>query len=216
MLEKMSDFFEARLQGYDEHMLKNIDSAEEFYPYTADLLPKEQGARVIDLGCGTGLELREYYRQNPSAKVLGIDLSEGMLSALTEKLPGKDMTLVCGSYFDLPFGIEEFDSAISVESLHHYTKEEKIPLYKKLHSALRLGGYFILTDYFALSDEEEKMHRKNLLQMMAEEGISDGEIYHYDTPLTVEHEIEALTEAGFTAVQVLKSWGATYTLKALK
>ena len=32
MLEKMSDFFEARLDGYDEHMMTNIESANEFYP----------------------------------------------------------------------------------------------------------------------------------------------------------------------------------------
>ena len=35
-------------------------------------------------------------------------------------------------------------------------------------------------------------------------------------PLTVQHETEALLEAGFASVQVLKSWGATYTIKAVK
>ena len=32
MLEKMADFFENRLDGYDKHMLTNIESAEEFFP----------------------------------------------------------------------------------------------------------------------------------------------------------------------------------------
>ena len=40
MLEKMSEFFENRLDGYDEHMLTNIAFAEVFYPFTADCLPK--------------------------------------------------------------------------------------------------------------------------------------------------------------------------------
>ena len=39
MLEKMSDFFEKRLDGYDLHMLNDIESAREFYPFTAELLP---------------------------------------------------------------------------------------------------------------------------------------------------------------------------------
>ena len=39
MLEKMTDFFEARLDGYDEHMLTSIESAVEFYPFTAKQLP---------------------------------------------------------------------------------------------------------------------------------------------------------------------------------
>lgn len=38
--------------------------------------------------------------------------------------------------------------------------------------------------------------------------------YHYDTPLTVAHETQALLAAGFSSVEVLKHWGATYTLKA--
>ena len=28
MLERMSDFFEKRLGGYDEHMMPNVESAE--------------------------------------------------------------------------------------------------------------------------------------------------------------------------------------------
>ena len=216
MLEKMSEFFESRLEGYDQHMLNNIESATEFYPFTADALPAVVNTRLLDLGCGTGLELEEYYLRCPTAKVTGIDLSEKMLSALKNKFTDKNITLIVGSYFDIPFGRDLFDAAVSVESLHHFTKAEKLPLYAKLHSALRDNGFFILTDYFALSDEEEKLHRVTLAKLKAEQGISDNEFYHYDTPLTVKHETEALREAGFSSVEVLKNWGATYTIKAIK
>ncbi len=216
MLEKMSDFFEKRLAGYDEHMMTNIESAADFYPFTAQMLPVIENSMILDLGCGTGLELEEYYLRCPSAKVTGIDLSQGMLSVLGKKFAKKDITLIVGSYFDVPFGEELFDAAVSVESLHHFTKEEKIPLYTKLHAALKENGYFILTDYFSLSDEEEKMHRQNLIALKAEQGIGDDEFYHYDTPLTVKHEAEALLEVGFSNVEVLNHWGATHTLKAVK
>ena len=216
MLERMGEFFEKRLNGYDEHMLTNIESAREFYPYTAECLPKADGCRVLDLGCGTGLELEYYFALNPTARVTGIDLSQGMLDALSAKFESKDITLVCDSYFAVPLGENIFDSAVSVESLHHFTKEEKIPLYEKLSGAIKNGGYFVLTDYFALSDEEEQMHRDTLLALKTVHGITDGEFYHYDTPLTVAHEIEALTAAGFSSVEVLKNWGATYCLIAKK
>ena len=216
MLEKMSDFFEARLDGYDEHMLTNIESATEFYPFTAKMLPSANSCRILDLGCGTGLELEEYFFVCPTAKVTGVDLSQGMLSALKKKFTDKDITLIVGSYFDVPFGKNEFDAAVSVESLHHFTKEEKVSLYHKLRNALEDGGYFILTDYFSLSDEEEQMHRRNLLALKAEQGITDDDFYHYDTPLTVQHETEALLEAGFSRVEILGRWGPTYTLKAVK
>ena len=216
MLEKMSDFFEARIVGYDEHMLNNIESADEFYPFTAKQLPTTENCHILDLGCGTGLELGEYYMLNPSARVTGIDLSQGMLSALKKKFADKNITLICSSFFEAPFGESVFDSAVSVESLHHFTKEEKTPLYIKLHKALKDGGCFILTDYFSLSDEEEQMHRQNLIALKSEQGITDDEFYHYDTPLTVKHETEALLEAGFSSVIVLKNWGATYTIKSVK
>ena len=216
MLEKMAEFFENRLDGYDEHMMTNIEAANEFYPFTADKLPIDLNSQLIDLGCGTGLELEEYYLRCPSAKVTGIDLSQGMLSALKKKFSDKDITLITGSYFDVTFGEAVFDAAVSVESLHHFTKEEKVPLYEKLYKALKDKGYFILTDYFSLSDEEELMHRQELLRLKEEQGIIGGEFYHYDTPLTVEHEMEALAEAGFESVEVLKNWGATYTIKATK
>ncbi|MBQ9083415.1 MAG: class I SAM-dependent methyltransferase [Clostridia bacterium] len=216
MLEKMRDFFETRLNGYDAHMMTNIASADAFYPFTAVQLPSVAHCRILDLGCGTGLELEAYYRRNPSAKITGIDLSSGMLAELRKKFPGKDITLIPGSYFDVPFGEACFDAAVSVESLHHFTKEQKIPLYAKLCKALKNGGYFILTDYFSLSDDEERMHRQQLIELKQQQGITDDAFYHYDTPLTVAHECEALLEAGFSSVEMLNSWGATHTLKALR
>ena len=210
----MDAFFEARLDGYEEHMMNNIESAGEFYPFTAAQLPVKADAKVLDLGCGTGLEMDWYFRKNPTAAVTGIDLSEGMLHAFHEKYYDKNITLICASYFDVPLGEGVFDAAVSVESLHHFTKEEKIPLYTKLRNSLKTGGYFILTDYFSLSNEEEQLHRKTLIDLKREQGLPDGVFYHYDTPLTVEHEREALHAAGFTKVEVLNNWGSTYTLKA--
>ena len=216
MLEKMAEFFEARLDFYDEHMINDLEGADNFYPFTAECLPKEEGASVIDLGCGTGLELEWYFKLNPTAKITGIDLSEGMLNALREKFKHKDITLIKGSYFDVPFGENKFDAAVSVESLHHFTKAAKLPLYKKLCASLKDGGYFVLTDYFAPDDEYESFYQNELIRLEAEQGITDSEFYHYDTPLTVAHETEALLEAGFTTVEVLNSWENTYTLKASK
>ena len=216
MLEKMDEFFEARLDGYEEHQLTCIESAREFYPFTAGCLPLAPGASVLDLGCGTGLELGYYFELAPEALVTGVDLSAGMLAELRRKFSDKPMTLTRGSYFNVPFGEEAFDAAVSVESLHHFTKEEKVPLYKKLRKALKNGGYFILTDYFALSEAEEISLRAELVRLKREQGLTDDELYHFDTPLTVGHETEALLEAGFASVEVLKNWGATYTLKAIK
>ena len=92
-----------------------------------------------------------------------------MLNALKSKFPNKDLTLICGSYFQEPLGIEKYDAAVSVESLHHFTKEEKTTLYRKLKDAIKNGGYFVLTDYFAELDEQEVFFRQELMRLRREQ-----------------------------------------------
>ena len=214
-LEKMDDFFAARVEGYDEHMKRNIEGASGFYAYTASLLPKAAGSRVLDLGCGTGLELEELFSVNPKAEVTGIDLSGEMLNALKAKFPDKQLTLVCASYFDAPFGEKLYDAAVSVESLHHFSADMKASLYGKLHAALKQGGAFVLTDYFAESEELEEEYFRNLADLKKEQGLSDDTFYHYDTPLLVDHEMDILRSAGFRDVRIMKQWGeSTYTVLA--
>ena len=215
MLEKMAAFFEARLDGYDAHMLTDIEGAKEFYPFTAQCLP-EDAAKVLDLGCGTGLELEFYFARNPRAQITGVDLSAGMLAALKEKFPDRDLQLIQGSYFEVPLGEACFDAGVSVESLHHFTQAQKTGLYRNLHAALKDGGCFVLTDYFAPDDAYEQFYFGELARLKAQQGISDDTFYHYDTPLTVAHETEALLAAGFSRVEDVNSWGATHTLIAYK
>ena len=213
-LERMDDFFAARVDGYDEHMRAYVECGSGFYAYTAALLPADRDACVLDLGCGTGLELEEYFRLNPDASVTGIDLSEAMMKALRDKFPDRKLSLVLGSYFDVPFGEKTFDAAVSVESLHHFPAEQKEALYRKLHGALKEGGFFVLTDYVAESAELEEEYFRNLAQLKQEQGLPADVFFHYDTPLTTEHEVQVLQRAGFSEVQIMKEWGTTVTLLA--
>ncbi len=76
-LEEMSDFFTKRLQGYEEHMLV----WEESYRIFAEILPLEC-RKILDLGCGTGLELDRIWRRDPDIEVTGVDLCQSMLDKL--------------------------------------------------------------------------------------------------------------------------------------
>ena len=109
-------------------MINTIDGANEFYKFTAAQLPTKPESEILDLGCGTGLELEEYFLLNP-------DLSDAMLKSLAAKFPDKKLHLICGSYFDVPLGCEKFDSAVSVESLHHFTAEVS---FRYIGSCIRL------------------------------------------------------------------------------
>ena len=59
--------------------------------------------------------------------------------------------------------------------------------------------------------------RSKCHHLKKEQGLSDDVFYHYDTPLTVEHETDILLQAGFRDVRVMERWGeSTYTVLACK
>lgn len=53
-------------------------------------------------------------------------------------------------------------------------------------------------------------------RLKSQQDVTDNELYHYDTPLMAEHETQTLQEAGFSSVEILNHWRATYTLIAGK
>ena len=131
-MDAVKDSYTAFCEVYDEFM-DNVDY-EAWAGFICERL-REHGISsglVLDLGCGTGLELEYYFPRNPAARVTGIDLAPGMLGRLREKFPDKALRLINGSYFDVPLEAERYDAVVSVESLHHFTAGEKLPLYQKL------------------------------------------------------------------------------------
>ena len=200
MLEAMSDFFTARTEMYDEHMLTEVEGCKEGYKKMASLVPKETET-LLDLGCGTGLELDEIFRLYPDIKVVGIDLTQSMLDKLRQKHPTNEMRLICGDYFQEPFGVNVFDCAVSFQTMHHFPKDKKLSLYKKLRESLKDGGEYIECDYMVLTQAEEDHWFSENERLRREQGIVDEEFYHYDTPCTVDNQAELLKKAGFSSVE---------------
>ena len=200
MLESMSSFFTARTEGYDEHMLTEVEGCKEGYIKMASLVPS-YCKRLLDLGCGTGLELDEIFRLFPCIKVTGIDLTESMLNKLKEKHGDKDMSLICGDYFTVPFDRESFDCAVSFQTMHHFSYEKKLGLYRKIYESLGSGGIYIECDYMVLTQAEEDHWFSENERLRKEQGIGEDEFYHYDTPCTVDNQIMLLKSAGFSSVE---------------
>lgn len=205
-LEEMSAFFAARISGYEEHM----SVWSHAYARFADALP-QNCKKILDLGCGTGLELASVFERFPNVEITGIDLSESMLAVLSEKYKEKDIHLVCGDYFSVPFDEDRYDAAISFESLHHFAPALKQMLFQKIYGALKPNGVFLECDYIACCDEEESLLFQESVRRRTAAGIADGVFVHFDTPLTAAHETALLQNTGFKAVQVPDSvHGATF------
>ena len=73
-MERMEVFFTARVDCYDAHMLQEVEGYAEGCRMAAGLLP-ETCTWLLDLGCGTGLELEPVFERFPDLRVTGIDLT---------------------------------------------------------------------------------------------------------------------------------------------
>lgn len=189
-LEEMAGFFRVRLDGYEEHMAVWKDAyleMERRLPQTVETL--------LDLGCGTGLELDAILAKRPHLRVTGVDLCPSMLERLKHKHP--QVTAVCADYFVHDLGENCCDAVISFETLHHFTPEKKAALYRKILHALKPGGIYLQAEYVACCAEEETLLWETFRRKRERDGIPEDVFVHFDAPLTLEHELALLRGAGF-------------------
>lgn len=197
-LEAMDAFFDARIGDYEAHM----SAWKAHYPWMANLLP-EGIQSLLDIGCGTGLELDCIFARFPSLQVTGIDLSGEMLAQLRRKHGDKRLHLVQADYFLHPLGEDCFDAAVSFETLHHFTQEKKTQLFAKLRRCLKPGGVYLECDYAARTQAIEDLLFNECARRRARDGIAKDTFVHFDTPLTPEHEMQAMRDAGFSHVELV-------------
>ncbi|NPV80536.1 MAG: class I SAM-dependent methyltransferase [Firmicutes bacterium] len=213
-IERMSEFFDRRAEGYDSHMREVL--AADFQPFyravATPMTPTSERISILDLGCGTGLELEDIFARIPNARVTCIDLSANMLDRLKAKYLGRShqLTIIHGSYLTTHFSEGKFDYAVSVQAMHHFVKDIKRGLYERIKNALKPGGKYIEGDY-VVSPEEEERYLAEYAAKMA--GDPSEAIYHVDIPFSVDTQRRLLLEVGFARVDVIfnKERAAVYS-----
>jgi predicted TPR repeat methyltransferase len=119
---------------------------------------KKKEAKVLDLGCGTGLSSIEFFRR--CFEIIGIDISNGMLNE-AKKYPYKRLICqdlekplkVADNYFDIVIlaGVMEFI-------------ENPLKLFLEIKSKLKKEGIFLLSipkRYPVDSYLRKRLHRKS-------------------------------------------------------
>lgn len=146
--------------------------------------------KVLDIGIGTGL-LEE--RIKIEVVLFGIDISEKMMEKVREKkLP---VTLMHGSFTDIPYENETFDRIVSTFAFHHLTPKEKKTAFREMDRVLCNRGRIIIGDFMYLDKAQLKElidkfvieKRKDMLEELEEEYFTN-----------ISEETEVLVELGYT------------------
>ena len=214
-LEAMDTFFSVRLPTYDEHMLENVMGCRRGYELMPDQLPTHIES-ILDLGCGTGLELKNIFERFSRVTVTCVDLCEEMLSRLLAKYPDKSIIPIKGSYIARDFGNEVFDSAISFQTMHHMTMDVKLSVYKNIFKSIKPGGRYVECDYMVTEQALQDELLESYVKLKDENGITDDGIYHYDIPCTIDNQIKLMEQAGFKNVEMVWREGNTTMMVAYK
>jgi ubiquinone/menaquinone biosynthesis C-methylase UbiE len=112
------------------------------WPKLRKYIPKDEGAFILDFGCGDGEIIKEMIKINPKAKYLGLDVSDTALERASASLPGVEFHKIeDGSTF--PLTDNSVDFIFASEVIEHVYDTEKV--FSEIARVLRRGGQILIT-----------------------------------------------------------------------
>jgi ubiquinone/menaquinone biosynthesis C-methylase UbiE len=101
---------------------------------------------VLDIGCGTGNFAVRVLERLPRVRVIGLDLSSGMLHQAMPRVRslGGSFHVVQGDSEKLPFADSTFDVVTCCHSFHHYPDQKKAVA--EMGRVLRDDGKLLIVD----------------------------------------------------------------------
>jgi tRNA (cmo5U34)-methyltransferase len=207
-VEEMAAFFDARAAGYDAYMREEIFPGEMFDGFyralSAPIGETDEPLRILDLGCGTGLELEPLLQRAPNAAITGLDLARGMLEELRARYRAQmgQIALIGDSFLTASLGSQVYDYVLSGLAMHHFLLDAKRELYKRIHAALRPGGKYVEGDSVVPREMEGEFLAEYAADAATVPRAPDG-TYHLDVPFALETQRSLLLEAGFRDFELI-------------
>ena len=152
----------------------------------------------LDLCCGTGAGA-EMLRTICTGKVVGLDISAGMLDQARLNLPTQEIDWVRGDALRVPF-TNEFDVVVCLGALGHIVAEDQPRFLAEVAKTLRPGGRFVFATSYPPKPARPEFwlsHGFNAAMRLRNAIVKPEFVMYYLTFLLPEvaHQLEA---AGFT------------------
>lgn len=136
----MNHFWSDRIQSIGTlDSSRRLRFSDRFQNAYTELFRLEEGARILEIGCGTGALCRALKRWYPSAEVVGLDRDDAFIDYARERNTGE--TYRKGDATALPFADGSFDVTISNTVSEHV---EPSGFFGEQRRVLRDGGVCLL------------------------------------------------------------------------
>lgn len=136
----MNHFWSDRIQSIGTlDSSRKLRFSNRFQNAYTELFRLEEGARILEIGCGTGALCRALKRWYPSAEVVGLDRDDAFIDYARERNTGE--TYRKGDATALPFADGSFDVTISNTVSEHV---EPSGFFGEQRRVLRDGGVCLL------------------------------------------------------------------------
>jgi len=198
-VESLPDFFNSVAHLWDTKFA--ADCAPLHRETARRIARADEPVRILDVGCGTGLELEAIFERAPNARVTAMDQAPRMLGELACKYASRlhQIELLEASCVDWPEHLRDFDYVVSVLCVHHFPPDTKVGIYRSFRQALKPGGMYIEGDQMTRGEAGGEDHELFERWIARLPGGRLGE-WNYDVTLNAETNRALLLEAGFTAV----------------
>jgi SAM-dependent methyltransferase len=115
---------------------------QEAEPALAMLMSRlDDGATVLDVGCGAGVPVARHLAQR--FVVTGVDISGTMIDRARQNVPRG--TFIHGDVMAVDFPPSHFDAVVAFYSVFHLPRQEHVELFRRIHRWLKPGGYLMAT-----------------------------------------------------------------------
>ncbi len=130
---------------------------ENLTRYCLSSLGPLAGKRVLEVGCGNGVQTKFIYEHYQPATITGLDLNEGNIHIANKEKERRQFTnirFLVGNAQDMKnIPDNSFDTVINIESAFHYP--DKIAFLEELKRVLVPGGAFLIADILTTKKKYE-------------------------------------------------------------
>lgn len=117
--------------------------------HVLELAEVRDGEEILEVATGTGAQLVELARRNPSGRTRGIELAPGMVRKTLRRLEDEGLAGVevqQGSALELPFEDESFDLLVNGYMLDLLPHDDIVSALTEFRRVLRPGGRVVLSN----------------------------------------------------------------------